>query len=1034
MLVIVLALTVIPWQRGATVYAGSYEDALVVNYDLSSSAGLSGSTNVSFVKSAEMDATVAQFKGTGNNTSYLKLPNTAFSSVSAATGLTISLWFNADAKAGEWSRLFDFGYSEFGQNMPFMFLTPDMHFSYNSTNGAWMGGTEKVCDFTGNTVPERGTWNHVVVTLSATEIHLYLNGNLIGEAENDNGLILNNLKQFNSVDLGRSKFQADPDYIGYMKDVSIYKTALTAEDVVNLYQSNGGTGAISTPSPWEAHDMKADDNSDASIQFPSAPTAYTNDYNKRQNVHDPSLLKGDDGYYYMYSTGLIPNNKDVEIRRSQDMIEWEYVGVAKLIPANSEVSSYLSSNIWAPEVIKYGNEYRMYYSCSGVSGGNSCIALATSDSPKGPFTHKGIVVTSTTDSWTKGGVNAIDANIISDTEQNMYMVWGSFFGGIKIAPMDAATGYLKSKTDGTIIAKRSLAFDNGACEGPFVFYNADTGYYYLVVSYGNLTNEDRGGGGYSMRVGRSKTITGPYLDYNGKDMTDTSTEDAKVGYKLATNYKFKDGSGWMCIGGNSVYQEDGKFYCVAHARVNGDSNAIYVNIRQMFWTEDGWPLCNPSLYAGETEQKVPVQYVPGKYERIEFAYTKETSAVTSKTMQLYPNYTASVNNTSGTWTYSGENMITVTLGEVTEKYKIVPSWDWEKNQATYTIMGINTENGLQRWGKKVAYYDWTGEQQPTEEPTKKPDAPTAEPTKEPDAPTAEPTKKPDAPTEGPTKEPDAPTEGPTKEPDAPTEEPTKEPDAPTAEPTKEPDAPTEGPTKEPDAPTEGPTKKPDAPTEGPTKDPSPTGNPSVIKGTVSLAKASQSITKANTDKGDPKGSVFATLRLKGKGSKKAVKLSWTKVKGANGYIIYGSACGRKMKEIAKVSASQKNYTVKKLKRGKYYKYVVAAYKEIGGEIRVSTQSKSVHVCTSGGKVANPVKVSAKKSLTVKKGKTKKLSAKMKPKKKIKVHIAKFRYESSNTKIATVNKKGKLKAKKKGRCIVYIYAQNGLYAKTKIKVK
>lgn len=980
MLVIVLTLTLmsVRGSGGATVYADSYEDALVASYDLSSAAGLSSTMNVSFVNSKEMDATVAQFKGTGNNTSYIKLPNTAFSQVSKATGLTISLWFNADASTGEWSRLFDFGYSDFGHTMPFMFLTPNMKFSYNTNNAAsWMQGTDALCDITGDTVPERGKWNHAVVTLSATEIHLYLNGNLIGEAANNNDMILDKLKTFNSIDLGRSKFSADADYIGFMKDVSIYKTALTAEDVVNLYQANGGTGAISTPSPWEAHDMDAQGNSDSSIQFPSAPSAYTPDMNKRQNVHDPSLLKGEDGYYYMYSTGLIPNNKDVEIRRSKDMVEWEYVKGAGLIPANSEVSSYLSSNIWAPEVIKYGNEYRMYYSCSGVSGGNSCIALATSASPAGPFTHKGIVVTSTTDSWTKGGVNAIDANIICDTEQNMYMVWGSFFGGIKIAPMDATTGYLKSKTDGTIIAKRSLAFDNGACEGPFVFYNADTEYYYLVVSYGNLTNEDRGGGGYSMRVGRSKNITGPYVDYNGKDMTDTSTEDAKVGYKLATNYKFKDGSGWMCIGGNSVYQEDGKYYCVAHARVNGERDSVYLNIRQMFWTEDGWPLCNPSLYAGETEQKIPVQYVSGKYERIEFSYTKETSAVTPKTMQLYPDYTASVNSASGTWTYSGENVITVTLGDAVEEYKIVPSWDWEKKRATYTIMGINTNNGLQRWGKKVAYYEWTGDVQPTEAPTKEPEVPTEAPTKEPEVPT----EKPETPTEVPTKEPNVPA----------------------------------------------------VPDNLPPK-PSSTINPSEIKGTVSLEKASQSITDTNTDKGDPKGSVFAALRLKGKGSKKAVKLSWAKVKDANGYIIYGSACGRKMKEIAKVSASQKSYTVKKLKRGKYYKYLVAAYKEIGGEIRVSAQSKSVHVCTTGGRVANPVKITAKKSLTVKRGKTKKLSAKMKPKKKIKVHIAKFRYESSNPKIAAVNKKGKLKAKKKGSCIVYIYSQNGLYAKIKIKVK
>lgn len=250
---------------------------------------------------------------------------------------------------------------------------------------------------------------------------------------------------------------------------------------------------------------------------------------------------------------------------------------------------------------------------------------------------------------------------------------------------------------------------------------------------------------------------------------------------------------------------------------------------------------------------------------------------------------------------------------------------------------------------------------------------------------------------------------------------------------KEPDNPTT-PTKKPDNPTT-PTKKPDQ-TETPKDPENPVTKPpaAALKGTVSLAEASRIVTTTNTDKGDPKGSVFATLRLKGKGGKKSVKLSWTRVKDADGYILYGAACGKKMKEIGNVSSANKSFTVKKLKRGKYYKYLLAAYKKVGGETRVFVQSKSVHVCTTGGKVANPTKISAKKKLTLKKGKTKKISAKLKPAKKVKVHIARFRYESTDKKIATVNKKGKIKAKKKGSCSIYVYSQNGLYVKVKIKVK
>lgn len=274
---------------------------------------------------------------------------------------------------------------------------------------------------------------------------------------------------------------------------------------------------------------------------------------------------------------------------------------------------------------------------------------------------------------------------------------------------------------------------------------------------------------------------------------------------------------------------------------------------------------------------------------------------------------------------------------------------------------------------------------------------------------------------------------------------TKEEDPePSAAPTRDPENPSEttAPTKNPENPSEttAPTKDSDAPPVSnvpgdqvttPSTNPVPSA---ALKGTVSLQEAGKAVMNSNTDKGDPKGSVFAVLRLSGKGGKKSIKLSWTKVKGADGYIVYGSACGKKMIEIDRLSAGKKSTTIKKLKKAKYYKYIVAAYKNIGGEMRVCAQSKSVHVCTAGGKTTNPVKITAKKKLVLKKGKTKKISAALKPAKRLKIHIAKFRYESTNTKIAAVDKKGRIKAKKKGTCKIYIYAQNGVYKTVKVTVK
>ncbi len=206
-------------------------------------------------------------------------------------------------------------------------------------------------------------------------------------------------------------------------------------------------------------------------------------------------------------------------------------------------------------------------------------------------------------------------------------------------------------------------------------------------------------------------------------------------------------------------------------------------------------------------------------------------------------------------------------------------------------------------------------------------------------------------------------------------------------------------------------------------------------GTIAIEQTKQTITTANTDKGDVKGSAFAPLKLQAVGKNKSVKLSWSKMGNADGYQLYGAACGKKMKLVKELPASKKSFTVKKLKKGKYYKYMLVAYKNIYGEKRTIATTKTVHICTKGGKYGNPTGIKyGRKNITVKKNKTFKLKPQLKYDTKVKTHIAKFRYESSNTKIATVSKNGKIKGIKKGSCYVYIYTQSGLYHRVKVKVK
>lgn len=197
--------------------------------------------------------------------------------------------------------------------------------------------------------------------------------------------------------------------------------------------------------------------------------------------------------------------------------------------------------------------------------------------------------------------------------------------------------------------------------------------------------------------------------------------------------------------------------------------------------------------------------------------------------------------------------------------------------------------------------------------------------------------------------------------------------------------------------------------------------------------------KSVKNDGDVKGSSFVKIQAKAsKQTKSSVRLKWNKVKGADGYLIYGNKCGKKnsYKLIKTITSGKKtSYTQKNLKKGTYYKYIVCAYKIVDETKVTLAASKTIHTATKGGRYGDAkfVKVqSTRVNLYV--GKTYNLSAKeVKADKKIKKH-RKLCYESSNKKIATVSKKGKITAKKKGICYIYVYAQNGVYKKIKVKVK
>ncbi|MCR5543205.1 MAG: fibronectin type III domain-containing protein [Eubacterium sp.] len=215
------------------------------------------------------------------------------------------------------------------------------------------------------------------------------------------------------------------------------------------------------------------------------------------------------------------------------------------------------------------------------------------------------------------------------------------------------------------------------------------------------------------------------------------------------------------------------------------------------------------------------------------------------------------------------------------------------------------------------------------------------------------------------------------------------------------------------------------------------------EGKISAADADKLIGELKDGK-DPADSTFAPLKLRSvKQTKKSVRVQWNKTAGAQSYVLYGNISGKKnaMQKIATVKGTSRNLTKiagKKVKKGTYYKFIVVA---LDKDENVLSMSKTICVATSGGKVGNHKSISVKKSVLIKakklkKGKSLKLNAKavLKSKKlKAKKKMA-IRYESSNAKIATVSSKGVIKAKAKGSCYVYAYAQNGVAKKIKVVVK
>ncbi|MFD7654254.1 arabinan endo-1,5-alpha-L-arabinosidase [Actinosynnema sp. NPDC059797] len=220
------------------------------------------------------------------------------------------------------------------------------------------------------------------------------------------------------------------------------------------------------------------------------------------HVHDPTFVKRPEGGYLVAHTG-----DNIALKTSTDRTAFRNAG--QVFPNGASwTTTYTngSRNLWAPDLSYQNGRYYLYYSASSFGSNRSAIFLATSTTgAAGSWTNQGLVV----ESRTSDNFNAIDPNLVIDDQGRWWLSFGSFWSGIKMVALNPSTG---KRSDSTI---RSIASRNGGpIEAPTIVKRGN--YYYLYVSFDYCC---RGASStYRVMVGRSTSVTGPYLDRNGRDL------------------------------------------------------------------------------------------------------------------------------------------------------------------------------------------------------------------------------------------------------------------------------------------------------------------------------------------------------------------------------------------------------------------------------------------------------------------------------------------------------------------------------------
>ncbi len=312
----------------------------------------------------------------------------------------------------------------------------------------------------------------------------------------------------------------------------------------------------------------------------AAPAAPPPRENAVRFVHDPCLVRQGDTYY-LFSTG-----HGIPIRRSRDLVRWELAGrvFAEDLPAWAKAEIPGSVFPWAPDIAYLNGRYYLYYSVSAFGKNRSLIGLVTSKtldpaSPDYGWKDEGKVW----ESFPRDNYNAIDSNVLPVGDRRLAFTFGSFWSGLYSLEADRRTGKPLPGAAPRRLAGRPAA---GAVEAPFLYRRGK--WYYLFASYDFCCRGVRST--YNLRVGRSRSVDGPYVDREGRSMLEGGGTPL-----LATEGRV------IGPGHCAVLRDRGRDLLVHHF-YDGEADGVpTLQVRPLAWDGDGWPRAGAPLEAGSRE-------------------------------------------------------------------------------------------------------------------------------------------------------------------------------------------------------------------------------------------------------------------------------------------------------------------------------------------------------------------------------------------------------------------------------------------------